>query len=82
MENKLITFVFATDNMDEYQRGFITGLMYLLSGRPSETYRWRRGKTETGKPTWIKELDCTVGQAMEIHDEIEKHFPGSIIEMI
>lgn len=82
MENtNLTTFVFTADCMDEYQRGFISGIMYLLTDKPSETYAWARGKNAEDGTIWIKDLVCTTEQALAIHDEVERLFPGVIIEM-
>ncbi len=81
MEKELTTFVFDANHMDSYARGFISGLMYLLTGRPGETYRWCKGKEDDHHPIWIKELECTVEQGLEIHDEIDKLFPGVLLEM-
>lgn len=81
MEKELTTFVFDASQMDDYARGLISGLMYLLTGRPSETTRWCHACDADFNAVWYKHLDCTVEQAMEIHDEINKLFPGVLLEM-
>lgn len=79
-EIKLFTFTFDGDCLDEYQRGFISGLMYMLIGQPSTTWCWCRGVVTDDSFKWYKDLDCTAKQASEIAKEIEKHFPGALID--
>lgn len=76
---ELTTFEFDAEHLDEYQRGFISGIMYVLSGRPSSTQRWCKSKDNDGHPIWIKDLDCTADQGLEIAKEIEKHFPKTLL---
>ena len=76
------TFVFHADKLDEYQRGFVSGIMYFLSGKPDKTQRWARHATDVDDgDLWVKDLDCTTEQGLEIYKEIEKHFPGAIVEI-
>lgn len=83
MEDKYsFTFVINATKIDEYQRGFISGIMYFLTGKPSRTSRWARVSNNTeDSDRWIKDLDCTLKQAEEIRDEIVKHFPDVTIEI-
>lgn len=76
-----VTFVFNASRLDEYQRGFISGIMYFMTGKPSETYRWYRKCVINYMDLWYKDLNCTMEQCMNIYNEIEKHFPGVIVEM-
>lgn len=75
------TFIFDGSKLDEYQRGFISGLMYLLTGKPTTTFRWGRMIRED-KVLWDKTFEATDEQALAVKEEIEKMFPGVILEMI
>lgn len=75
------TFVFDSEKLDEYGRGFISGLMYLLTGKPSDTFAWGRS-VEDGKVLWSKTFEATDEQALAVRDEVEKVYPGVILEMI
>ena len=77
--NALTTFEFDAELLDEYKRGFISGIMYILGGRPSITSYWCKTKDDDGQPLWIKELDCTVDQGLDIMNEINEHFPGALL---
>jgi hypothetical protein len=81
MKNELTTFVFRVEDMDEYKRGFISGIMYYLGGKPETTFRWIRMDDADDGIIWVKDLECTEDQAWEIRNEIEKHYPGIILEM-
>ena len=75
------TFVFDGNKLDEYQRGFISGLMYLLTGKPSNTFAW--GRRVNGDEVLLdKTFEANDEQALAVRDEIEKLFPGVILEMI
>lgn len=75
------TFVFDGEKLDEYQRGFISGLMYLLTGKPSDTFAWGR-RVADGKLLWDKTFEANDEQVLAVRDEVEKLFPGVILEMI
>lgn len=81
MEKERTTFVFDSTKLDEYQRGFVSAIMYFITGKPNTTTRWERACDEDFNNVLIKHLDCTVEQGWEITKEIEKLFPGVLIEV-
>lgn len=80
VENIITTFVFD-GWLNEYQRGFISGLMYLLTGKPSDTFTWGR-KVDGDQVRWYKTLEINTERALAVRDEIEKLFPCVILGMI
>lgn len=78
MEKEPVTFEFKAADMDEYKRGFISAIMYFLSGKTETTYQWFQVEDKDDGLIWVKDVECTMDQAWEIKNEIEKHYPGII----
>lgn len=81
MKKEPTTFVFKAEDLDEYKRGFISAIMYFLSGKPETTWNWCRMEDKDDGLIWFKDVECTVDQGWEIRNEIEKHYPGIILEL-
>ncbi len=82
MNNKMAIFIFDGAKLDEYARGFISGIMYFICGKPDTTWEWCRFEDDDGNTLWEKHLDCTLDQGTAIYDEIEKHYPGVIVALV
>lgn len=63
--------------LDEYKRGLISGIMYVLTGMPKKTYSW--GLSKDGC-LWYKTLECTSEQFTNVITAIEDVIPGVILD--
>lgn len=73
--NYIHAITFDATKMDEYQRGLISGIMYMGSGMPDDTYTW---SISYDKTEWYKNIVCTKEQYAFILDTIERLLPGVI----
>lgn len=70
--------IFDATKLDEYARGLISGILYMATGRPKETWRWSLSHNEE---RWYKMCECTAEQMEDAKKEIEYMFPGSILQV-
>ena len=70
--------IFDAAKLDEYARGLISGILYMATGRPKETWAWSRSQNEE---RWYKMCECTAEQMEDAKKEIEYMFPGSILQV-
>lgn len=72
------TITFDANKMDEYQRGLVSGVMYMATGMPEKTYSWVRSHDKT---LWFKDLECTEEQLTSIGKIVGKLLPGAILSV-
>ena len=72
------TITFDANKMDEYQRGLVSGVMYMATGMPEKTHSWARSHDKT---LWFKDLECTEEQLIGIGKIVGKLLPGAILSV-
>lgn len=69
--------VLDKEKLNDYKKGRISGMIYVLSGKPYKAFAWARKKDDTHYYAVTK---CTEEQFKEIVDTIEDVYPGVIIK--
>lgn len=72
------TITFDATQMDEYQRGLASGVMYMATGMPEQTFAWARSHDKT---QWFKTLECTEEQLKSVVEVINHILPGVIVSV-
>lgn len=78
-DNYVYEFEFDGSKMDEYKRGLISGIMYMITGQPDKTFMWVRG--HEGEH-WYKSIQCTGVQMVDIMTAIDKVFGRDMITYV
>lgn len=73
----LHTITFDATNLNEYQRGLISGIMYMATGMPEQTPAWARSHDYM---QWYKDLDCTDEQFSTVVETIKNMMHGVILK--
>ena len=75
---RVYDFTFSGEPMCEYARGMISGIMYVMSGKPEKAFAWARAHDEK---EWYKTLECTKEQLDEIVETVNHLWPGIIVDV-
>lgn len=73
----LHTITFDATNLNEYQRGLISGIMYMATGMPEQTPAWSRSHDHM---QWYKDIECTDEQFSIVVETIKHMFYGVILK--
>lgn len=68
--------VFDGTKMNDFMRGRISGIVYVLMGMPKETWGWFKREASN---EWVWFVECTDDEYLDIVDTIEIAHPGVII---
>lgn len=74
---KVYTVILNGERVNDYIRGRISGMAYVLTGMPERTYSWR--KLENCNH-WYMDIECTEVQYLAVVEVIENVYPGVILQ--
>ena len=69
--------VFDGTKQNDYVRGRISGMIYILTRKPKVGFPWRNKEVGT---RWIVTTQCSEEVFKEIIETIEHVYPGVIVE--
>lgn len=73
---QIYEIVFDATKLNTYQRGRISGMIYILTRKPDKSFAWK-GRLKPKR--WSVFTVCTDEQYKEIVSTIEHVYPGVII---
>lgn len=68
--------VFDGTKLNDYKKGRISGMVYILAGMPKKTWGWGR---RDNRNEWVWFFECPEGKYNTIVETIESVYPGVII---
>ena len=77
MEHHMYNITLDRTKLNDYMRGRISGMIYILTRKPDRGFPWRSRETDNH---WITTTLCSEETFKEIVETIEHAYPGAIVE--